>query len=235
MTEARRVERLRRDFVANASHELRTPVAAIVGVAETLAAGAAEDASARASFLDILIRHAERLSRLTADLLDIARLEGGYRPRVESVPVSAAVEAVLATLGPRAQEKQLQLVVAPSAELTLAAERAAVEQILTNLVDNAIKYTPPGGTITVRAEGRAKTVLLTVEDTGPGIPEQHLPRLFERFYRVDTARSRELGGTGLGLAIVKHLVLANGGEIGVESRVGRGTRFTVSLPRAEGF
>jgi two-component system phosphate regulon sensor histidine kinase PhoR len=235
MTEARRLERLRRDFVANASHELRTPVAAILAAAETLAAGAADDASARASFVDILGRHAQRLSRLTADLLDLARLEAGYRPRVEVVPVQAVIEAVMPSLQPRAAEKPLTLEteLAPPADgdFTVAAERAAVEQVLSNLVDNAIKYTPAGGRVRVAARALPGLVELVVADTGPGIPAEHLPRLFERFYRVDNARSRELGGTGLGLSIVKHLVAAHGGEVRVESEVGHGTRFLVLLPR----
>jgi len=232
MTETRRLERLRRDFVANASHELRTPVAAIVGVAETLAAGAADDPAARRSFLDILTRHAQRLSRLTADLLDIARLEAGYKPRVESLPVDATVDTVLSTVKTKADEKQIHLSSRVPPDLALAAERAAVEQILTNLVDNAIKYTPPGGSVTVTVERRANTVQLAVEDTGPGIPPEHHARVFERFYRVDDARSRDMGGTGLGLAIVKHLALANRGDVRVESELGKGSRFIVTLPRA---
>ncbi len=231
MTESRRLERLRRDLVANASHELRTPVAAIVGAAETLAGGAAEDPEARTSFVGILLRHAQRLSRLTNDLLDLSRLEAGYKPRVETFPAAAAVQTVLGALHERATAKNLQLESAVADELILSAERPAVEQILTNLVDNAIKYTQRGR-VRVTAEARGERVLITVDDTGPGIPAVHLPRLFERFYRVDDARSRELGGTGLGLAIVKHLVLANGGEITVESEVGRGSRFVVSLPGA---
>jgi two-component system phosphate regulon sensor histidine kinase PhoR len=232
LTEQKKLERLRRDFVANASHELRTPVAAIVGAAETLSAGAADDPGARASFVDILLRHANRLSRLTADLLDIARLEGGYKPRVEEVPVSSAFDAVLATLQPRAAEKKIALSSDPPGEIKLAAERAAVEQILTNLVDNAIKYTPEGGKVSVRAERAGAHVRLVVEDTGPGVAPEHHARLFERFYRVDNARSRELGGTGLGLSIVKHLALANGGDVRVESQLGKGSRFLVSLPSA---
>jgi two-component system phosphate regulon sensor histidine kinase PhoR len=232
MTEAKRLERLRRDFVANASHELRTPVAAIVGVADTLAAGAADDPDARKSFLDILVRHAQRLSRLTADLLDIARLEAGYKPRVERVPVDATVETVLSTLKGKAADKQIELGGKVPPDLHLAAERAAVEQILTNLVDNAIKYTPAGGRVLVTAERKEGQVQLAVEDTGPGIPREHHARLFERFYRVDDARSRDLGGTGLGLAIVKHLTLAHGGEVRVESEPGKGSRFLVSLPRS---
>jgi two-component system phosphate regulon sensor histidine kinase PhoR len=231
ISETRRLERLRRDFVANASHELRTPVAAIVGVAETLAGGASEDAAARASFVDILVRHAQRLTRLTADLLDIARLEAGYQPRVEPVVVHDVVDAVVGTLRPRADEQHIALTAEVPSELQVVAERAAVEQILTNFVDNAIKYTPPGGSVTVRAAVRGDRVCISVADTGPGIPAEHLQRLFERFYRVDDARSRELGGTGLGLAIVKHLALAHGGDVEVESALGRGSTFAVTLPR----
>jgi two-component system phosphate regulon sensor histidine kinase PhoR len=234
VTEPRRLERLRREFVANASHELRTPVAAIVGVAETLAAGAADDPDARASFLEILMRHAQRLSRLTSDLLDIARLEAGYRPRVETVELAGAVDAVLTTLQVKAAPKGISLSGKVPADLRVLAERAAVEQIVTNLVDNAIKYTPEGGSITVTAEAHAGKTRVTVADTGPGIPAQHHKRLFERFYRVDDARSRDAGGTGLGLAIVKHLALANGGDVGVESEMGKGSRFIVSLPAAQG-
>jgi two-component system phosphate regulon sensor histidine kinase PhoR len=230
VTEPKRLERLRREFVANASHELRTPVAAIVGVAETLAAGAADEPQARSSFLEILVRHAQRLSRLTADLLDIARLEAGYKPRVEVVEVERAVDAVLGTLQGKAEPKQITLEKKQPMELRVSAERDAVEQILTNLVDNAIKYTPAGGRVSVGAEARGGRVRITVEDTGPGIPKEHHARLFERFYRVDDARSRDLGGTGLGLAIVKHLALASGGDVAVESEVGKGSRFIVSLP-----
>jgi two-component system, OmpR family, phosphate regulon sensor histidine kinase PhoR len=235
VTEPKRLERLRREFVANASHELRTPVAAIVGVAETLAAGAADDPDARQSFLEILMRHAQRLSRLTADLLDIARLEGGYKPRVEVVDVERSVDAVLGTLQVKAEPKKITLDKALPPSLFVSAERAAVEQILSNLVENAVKYTPEGGHVTVRADGRGGKVRLIVEDTGPGIPKEHHQRLFERFYRVDDARSRDAGGTGLGLAIVKHLALANGGDVSVESEMGKGSRFIVALPRATGM
>jgi two-component system phosphate regulon sensor histidine kinase PhoR len=231
-TEAKRLERLRREFVANASHELRTPVAAIVGVAETLAAGAADDPEARGSFLEILMRHAQRLSRLTADLLDIARLEAGYKPRLEVVEIERAVDAVLGTLHVKAGPRNITLEKKTPMGERVSAERAAVEQIITNLVDNAIKYTPAGGRVSVRAESRGGRVRVIVEDTGPGIPKEHHARLFERFYRVDDARSRDLGGTGLGLAIVKHLALANGGDVAVESEVGRGSRFIVSMPES---
>jgi two-component system phosphate regulon sensor histidine kinase PhoR len=200
-------------------------------VAETLAAGAADNPEARQSFLEILMRHAQRLAGLTSDLLDIARLEAGYKPRVESIDLERSIDAVLATLQVKAADKQIALGRQVAAELQVSAERAAVEQILTNLVENAIKYTPSGGRVRVVAEPRGDKVRLVVEDSGPGIPTEHHARLFERFYRVDDARSRDLGGTGLGLAIVKHLVLANGGDVSVDSEVGRGSRFIVSLPR----
>jgi two-component system phosphate regulon sensor histidine kinase PhoR len=234
LSEGRRLERLRRDLVANASHELRTPVAAIVAAAETLAGGAAEDPEARASFIDILLRHAHRLARLTQDLLDLSRLEAGYRPRVETVTVDEAVQTVVAELAASAEEKKLALTTELPPGLAVAADRAAIEQVLTNLVENAVKYTPDGGRVVVRASSvDDERVEIAVEDTGPGISEVHQSRIFERFYRVDDARSRELGGTGLGLSIVKHLVLANGGEVGVDSVVGKGSRFWVRLRRAE--
>ncbi|MSP59474.1 MAG: HAMP domain-containing histidine kinase [Myxococcales bacterium] len=233
VTDARRGERMRRDFVANASHELRTPVAAVLAAADTLQAGAGDDPEARDSFLAILVRHAHRLSRLTGDLLDLSRLEAGYRPRIEAVAVGAALDTVLAALGPRADEKAIAVQAAlPPGLPAVAAERAALEQVLANLLDNAIKYTPDGGRVEVTASANEREVAVTVADSGPGIPSEHLPRLFERFYRVDSARSRELGGTGLGLAIASHLALAHGGDVSVESTPGSGARFTVRLPRA---
>ncbi|HEX4459106.1 MAG TPA: histidine kinase dimerization/phospho-acceptor domain-containing protein, partial [Polyangia bacterium] len=185
VTEPKRLERLRREFVANASHELRTPVAAIVGVAETLAAGAADNPEARQSFLEILIRHSQRLSRLTSDLLDIARLEAGYRPRVEVVELNRSIDAVIGSLQVKADDKRIELSKTVPAELRVSAERAAVEQILTNLVENAIKYTPSGGRVHVQAELKGSKIRIIVADTGPGIPSEHHARLFERFYRVD--------------------------------------------------
>lgn len=230
VTESKRVEAMRRDFVANASHELRTPVAAIAGVAETLAAGAADDPAARSSFIAILQRHAERLTQLISDLLDIARLEAGYVPRVEAVLLATAVDSVTEALRSRAEQKNIQFKRDLELGVKVNAEPAAVVQILTNLVENAIKYVPAGGLVTLRAKTEGARVLLCIEDNDPGISEKDLPRLFERFYRVDSARSRALGGTGLGLSIVRHLALANNGDVGVESEVGHGSRFYVSLP-----
>jgi two-component system phosphate regulon sensor histidine kinase PhoR len=231
-TEARRNERIRRELVANASHELRTPVAAVVAAAETLAGGAGDEPEARATFVDILLRHAHRLSRLTSDLLDLSRLEAGWQPKVEAVEVRASANTVLSALAPRAEERKISVETDLPEGLRAAGDRAALEQILTNLVDNALKYTPPGGRVRVSAARLGSEVTVAVADTGPGIAAAHLPRLFERFYRVDAARSRELGGTGLGLAIVKHLAAACNGRVDVASEVGRGSTFTLHLPSA---
>jgi two-component system phosphate regulon sensor histidine kinase PhoR len=231
VTEERRAAATRRDFVANASHELRTPVAAIRGAAETLLAGALEEPESARHFVEIVHRQAERLSRLTQDLLDLSRLESRQVrfevAPVELVPLGRQV-AELHGLG--ARKKGLELRVEIPEGLVAMADGRALEQVVVNLVDNAIKYTP-SGSVVVRALPRQGDVLLTVTDTGPGIEPHHLARLFERFYRVDPGRAREAGGTGLGLAIAKHLVQGMHGEIGVESGA-EGTCFTVRLPAA---
>jgi two-component system phosphate regulon sensor histidine kinase PhoR len=234
VTDARRAEATRRDFVANASHELRTPVAAIRAAAETLLAGAIEDPSAARVFAEIVSRHADRLSQLTQDLLDLSRLESRQwrfeLSRVEAAAISAQVVGLLAGA---AREKGLGLASEVPADAALLADARALEVVLVNLVDNAIKYTSKGSvTIRGQADGDGGGWTLSVVDTGPGIAQHHLPRLFERFYRVDAGRSREQGGTGLGLAIVKHLVHGMGGDVGVESGEG-GSRFWVRLPAAE--
>jgi two-component system phosphate regulon sensor histidine kinase PhoR len=231
VTEERRAAATRRDFVANASHELRTPVAAIRGAAETLLAGALDEPESAHHFVEIVHRQAERLSRLTQDLLDLSRLES-RQVRFEVAPVElAALGRQVAELhGLAARKKGLELRVALPEGLQAMADGRALEQVLVNLVDNAIKYTP-SGSVELRAEAHRRDVLLTVADTGPGIEAHHLARLFERFYRVDSGRAREAGGTGLGLAIAKHLVQGMHGEIGVESGAA-GTCFTVRLPAA---
>ena len=233
VTEARSLERMRREFVANASHELRTPVAAIAAVAETLISTPGMAAADRARFERILWTHAGRLGRLVSDLLDLSRAEASGRPRLEPVDLGDPLASALAAVRERADTKQLQVEVKVPPELPpLAADATALEQVLVNLLDNAVKYTEPGGRVEVRAavDGGGKMVRIAVADTGPGIAAEHLPRLFERFYRVDPARSRELGGTGLGLAIVKHLVQAHGGDAEVTSTVGKGTTFQVTFP-----
>jgi two-component system phosphate regulon sensor histidine kinase PhoR len=229
VTEAKRAEATRRDFVANASHELRTPVAAIRAAAETLQVGAVDDPAAARSFVDIISRHAERLSRLTQDLLDLSRIESRqWRLEAQPVELPPLVRQVVDLIARPARDKGLTLAEAIPAGATVRADPRALEQVLVNLVDNGVKYTG-AGSVTVEAARDASDWVISVRDTGPGIERHHLPRLFERFYRVDAGRSREQGGTGLGLAIVKHLVQGMGGEVGVESGAG-GSRFWVRLP-----
>jgi two-component system phosphate regulon sensor histidine kinase PhoR len=231
VTEERRAAATRRDFVANASHELRTPVAAIRGAAETLLAGALDQPETARGFVEIVHRQAERLSRLTQDLLDLSRLESRqWRFEVAPVDLTLLGRQVAELQGPSARKKGLELRVAVPEGITVLADGRSLEQVVVNLVDNAIKYTP-SGSVELGAVAVGQEALLTVRDTGPGIEAHHLARLFERFYRVDSGRAREAGGTGLGLAIAKHLVQGMHGEIGVESGAG-GTCFTVRLPVA---
>lgn len=230
VTEAKRAEAIRRDFVANASHELRTPVAAIRGAAETLLGGALADPESARRFVEMVARHAERLAGLTRDLLDLSRIESGqWSITLERVLLHGLAQAVLDLHADRAAQKGLRLVREVPEDLAATADPRALEQVLVNLVDNAVKYTPGQGVVTLGATREEEAVVITVSDTGPGIDRHHLPRIFERFYRVDPGRGREQGGTGLGLAIVKHLTQAQGGEVGVESGAG-GTRFWVRLP-----
>ncbi len=232
VTEIRRLESLRRDFVANVSHELRTPVTSIRSSVETLRGGAREDPSSASRFLEIIDRNAERLHRLVEDLLDLARLESGQLElHPDLVPLSDVIQQVFGMSRERADAKRMDLVSHVPEGREVWADPRALEQLLVNLVDNAVKYCQDGATIAVdaRDDGGGAT-LIEVADTGPGIAAEHLPRLFERFYRVDAGRSRAAGGTGLGLAIVKHLAEAFGGSVRVSSVVGEGTRFSVTLP-----
>lgn len=238
ITELRRLERLRQDFVANVSHELKTPLAVIASNIEALQDGAADDPAARGPFLERASHEASRLGELIQDLLRLARIESGeqlFEP--VPVPLNAAIAECLDRHATRADAKTLELIEVPPADAPAAvaawADPEAVAMILDNLVDNAIKYTTGGGRITVRWAAAAKTVRVEVADTGIGIAERDLPRVFERFYRADKARSRAVGGTGLGLAIVKHLCQALNGQVTVASELGKGTTFAVTLPRAE--
>ena len=231
ITEAKRAEATRRDFVANASHELRTPIAAIRAAAETLLGGAVDDPAAARGFVEIVARHAGRLSQLTGDLLDLSRLESRqWRFDVARVDAAELAARVVDLLAPVAREKGLAIASEVPPGAAVRADPRALEQVLVNLAENAVKYTARGG-VTLSAAREGEDWILTVADSGPGIERHHLPRIFERFYRVDPGRSRDQGGTGLGLAIVKHLVQGMGGEIGVESGEG-GTRFWVRLPAA---
>ncbi len=234
ISEIRRLERLRAEFVANVSHELKTPVTTLKGFAETLLQGALYNYRAAEEFVQIIHEEAERLSRLVCDLLELSRLESREaRMHLEELDLGAEVRRIAEKLLPQFQKKGLRLqVVSPEKRLFAWADRDRFEQVLLNLLDNSLKYTPPGGQVAVCFQEEPEEIVISVRDTGIGIPEEDLPRIFERFYRVDKARSRKLGGTGLGLAIVKHIVEAHGGRVGVESKPGEGSTFFFTLPRA---
>jgi two-component system phosphate regulon sensor histidine kinase PhoR len=232
ITELRKLERVRRDFVANVSHELRTPLTAIQGFSETLLAGALDDPQNRVRFLEIILEHSKRLARLTDDLLMLSKMDADrLNLEISRLSVSQFVESCVETTQRPAAEKDLRVSVNLAQRLPdIAADRRRLAEILQNLLDNAIQYTPPGGQIMVSASADSDEVTFTVSDTGIGIPQADQPRIFERFYRVDVARSREVGGTGLGLAIAKHLVEVHGGRIWVDSEVGQGSQFHFTVP-----
>jgi two-component system phosphate regulon sensor histidine kinase PhoR len=234
VTELRRLESLRRDFVANASHELRTPIAAVRSATETLHGGALDEPDAAIRFVDIIERNAQRLQSLVEDMLELSKLESNeFKLKRERVELGSVVPIVLALFRERAEKKGVRLAAElPREPMAVVGDARALEHVLSNLVDNAIKYCPRGARIVVRALVDADRVKLVVADDGPGIAPEHLSRVFERFYRIDAGRSRELGGTGLGLSIVKHMVEAMRGRVSVESEVGRGATFIVSLPNA---
>jgi two-component system phosphate regulon sensor histidine kinase PhoR len=232
ITELRKLERVRRDFVANVSHEFRTPLTAIQGFSETLLAGAIDDPQNRTRFLEIILEHSRRLARLTEDLLMLSKMDAErLELEIRRLSVSQLIESCLETAQRRAAEKDLRISVnAPERLPDIAGDRRRLAEVLQNLLDNAIQYTLPGGQIVLSAATVGEEVVLTVSDTGIGIPQADQPRIFERFYRVDVARSREAGGTGLGLAIAKHLVEIHGGRLWVESEIGQGSRFHFSVP-----
>ena len=232
ITDLRRLERVRQDFVANVSHEFRTPLTAIQGFAETLLGGALEEPVNRRRFVEIIREHASRLARLTGDLLKLSRIEAGQL-KLEFRPVSVAqlIESCVETAQLKAVPRQLTLHVRVPEELPSARGDAnTLQEVLQNLLDNALQYTPAGGNIEVSASSSNGHVVVTVADTGIGIPQVEQERIFERFYRVDAARSREAGGTGLGLSIARHIMEAHGGHLWVESAVGEGSRFHFSIP-----
>jgi two-component system phosphate regulon sensor histidine kinase PhoR len=230
--ELEKVERIRKDFVINVSHELRTPLASIQGYTETLIDGAIDDAEHNLRFLGIIRHNAERLARLTEDLLTLSRVEQKrHKFEFEIHSVNGLLRDAIELIRPMAEKSDLHVDLERAPEdAEVCCDSEAVSQVLSNLLDNAVKYTPAGGRITVGAHPAGRFVELYVRDTGIGIPEEDLHRLFERFYRVDKARSRELGGTGLGLSIVKHLVAAHGGITRVESTVNQGSTFFFTLP-----
>jgi len=232
VTERHRVERLRRDFVANASHELRTPLTSVRGFVEALEDGALEEPSTARRFLAKIRTHADRMAAMVSNLLELSRLESGERPpRYETLRPADAVEEVVASLGEQARARQIVLSTDAADAPPVVSDGDRLRHILENLLENAVKYTPQGGHVGVSARAAEDgSVVFEVADDGPGIPPEHLPRIFERFYRVDKARSREMGGTGLGLSIVKHLAEGMGATVSVASEPGRGTRFSVRIP-----
>ena len=233
VTRLRKLERVRRDFVANVSHELRTPIQLIKGFSETLREGGSLEPEERDRYLAIVERNAQRMENLIEDLLSLARLEqeGTDWLKRESRDVEKLVEEAVAAIGSKAEAKGIAITAKVDPDLRASVNEGLVVEALVNLLDNAVKYSPAGTSISVRAKGEeGRRVSIAVQDQGIGIPKGELPRIFERFYRVDKARSRELGGTGLGLSIVRHVALAHGGDVDVESWEGEGSRFTIHLP-----
>ena len=231
ITRTERLELVRQEFLSNVSHELRTPLTAIMAFVETLESGAKEDPESCQRFLSIIRRNASRMHGLIDDILELTAIEGGnVQLRAAPVELHSLVDDIYASLATRAEAQNIMLRNEVAPGVLVHADARRLEQMLTNLVDNSIKFTRKNTTVTVSYEsGNQHRILVT--DNGDGIPAQHLERLFERFYRVDRARSREMGGTGLGLAIVKHLALLHGGEIAVQSELGKGSTFTIHLPK----
>jgi signal transduction histidine kinase len=235
ITDLRRTDQIRQEFVANVSHELRTPLASLRAVAETLRDGAVHDPEAGPRFLAHMITEIDRLTLLVSDLLDLSAIESGSAPLdMGLVSVEDVVNDVLAKFHLVAERRHITMRVEGLADLPpVWGDEPRLAQALANLVDNAVKYSDDGGTVTVTGQDRGDMVAVSVTDTGAGIPPEHLPRIFERFYRVDRSRSRALGGTGLGLSIVKHIATSHGGRVDVQSTEGRGSSFTLLLPRAQ--
>lgn len=232
VTEIRKLEKLRSEFVANVSHELKTPLTSIKGFVETLKAGAIEDTEAAERFLNIIEDEADRLNRLITDILSLSELENKrLKANVEEIDVFSAIKEVVSMLQNQADKKGITLLYSLEEDIQrLSGDRDRFKQMLINLIDNAVKYTPDEGDIEIIAYNEGQNVVISIKDNGIGIPKEYIHRLFERFYTVDKARSKKLGGTGLGLAIVKHIVMQLDGKIEVQSEVGKGTEFTVTIP-----
>lgn len=233
VTRLERLEQVRQEFLSNVSHEIRTPLTAILAFVETLEAGAIDDQEATRRFLPIIRKNALRMNDLIGDILELSAIEAGnVEVRSEKLMLQPVVDDVVASLTSKAEAMEVAVINDVADDVRVYADARRLEQMLTNLVENAIKFNRKGGTVNIKcgqSQDRSRDRIV-VEDTGEGIPAHHLERLFERFYRVDRARSREKGGTGLGLAIVKHLALLHNGEISVSSEVGKGSVFTIQLP-----
>lgn len=234
ITELRRLENIRKDFVANVSHELRTPISSIKGYAETLLEGALEDKKNAKEFVSIIHQDSDRLAKLIEDLLDLSKVESGkHRMAFTAVDIRSIIKRAVSILEGAAKAKKQSIKINTGQELPMAlGDEAQLSQVFINLIDNAVKYTPEGGRIEISARSQDGSLHIDVTDTGIGIPDEDIPRIFERFYRVDKARSRELGGTGLGLSIVKHIVQAHCGAVQVKSELGRGSTFSFTIPAA---
>ena len=231
VTELERLERVRKDFVANVSHELRTPLAAIRGYAETLLDGALQDEQYNRRFIEIIQAQATRLSNIASDLLTLSELDSNAGARQPTpVAIRGVLESALRTVESAARLRGVQLLAGRIDDLTVLGNELQLEQVFVNLLDNAVKFNRPNGEVRLEARAVDGHASITIRDSGIGIPSEDLPRIFERFYRVDKARSREMGGTGLGLSIVKHVIEQMNGTIKVESRLGEGSKFTVTIP-----
>jgi two-component system phosphate regulon sensor histidine kinase PhoR len=230
ITQIERLEKVRQEFLSNISHELRTPLTSILAYVETLEDGAIEDSENNRRFLNVIRRNAERMHELIADIAELSLIEtGNVSVDLRRVTVSPVVLEIFAALSSKALARRIRLVNDVEQDFSVHADPMRLEQMLTNLVDNAIKFNRDGGTVTVASAGTAEKSLISVSDTGEGIVPENLQRIFERFYRIDRGRTREVGGTGLGLAIVKHLARLHGGEVMVESTLGLGTTFSIEL------
>jgi two-component system phosphate regulon sensor histidine kinase PhoR len=234
ITELKRLEEIRKDFVANVSHELRTPISSIKGYAETLLDGKVDNENTVKEFLSIIYQDSNRLANLIDDLLDLSKIESGkMKLEFEPLEILPIINRCVNVLGKSAKDKSLSVKLdIPANLLKVLGDHKRLSQVFLNLLDNAIKYTPEGGSITVSAASKENIVQVDISDTGIGIAEKDLPRIFERFYRVDKARSRELGGTGLGLSIVKHIIQAHNGQVWVQSTLGQGSTFSFTIPIA---
>jgi two-component system phosphate regulon sensor histidine kinase PhoR len=231
ITRTERLEHVRQEFLSNVSHELRTPLTSIIAFVETLENGATEDAESCQRFLSIIRKNASRMQGLIDDILELTAIEGGnVQLRAKRVQLHELVQDVCASLAAQAEAQSVTLENKVDPEVMVYADARRLEQMLTNLIDNAIKFSREQGTVVISHEPGTRDRIL-VRDNGDGVPAQHLERLFERFYRVDRARSRDMGGTGLGLAIVKHIALLHGGEVTVTSELGKGSTFTIHLPK----
>jgi two-component system phosphate regulon sensor histidine kinase PhoR len=234
VTQLRRLENMRRDFVANVSHEIKTPLTAIKGFVETLQQGNVEKAHEKERFLGIIQKHVDRLNAIVEDLLALSRIEQEDERKeikFEKVNLSDLFRAAIQLCRPKAEEKKIRIDLDCEKDATAIFDPALIEQAVVNLLDNAIKYSDSQSSITLKSHQQNSEVIISVQDHGIGIAQKHLPRLFERFYRVDRARSRNMGGTGLGLAIVKHISQAHGGHVSVESKLGEGSCFSIHLPQ----